>query len=77
MAAASARSASGCLKPPNSPHEVWNLPLIARYCRPVFAKYRARSGNRSYPPQLLGRSSSSKCVSPTCHSGVYWLAPPL
>ena len=47
MAAASARMASGCLKPPNSPHEVWNLPLIARYCRPVFAKKRARSGNLS------------------------------
>ena len=30
--------ASGCLKPPNSPQEVWNLPLMARYGLPVFGE---------------------------------------
>ena len=32
--ASSYLSAFGCLKPPNSPHVVWNLPVMPRNCFP-------------------------------------------
>ena len=41
--------ASACrrLEAPNSPHSIWNLPVMPKYCFPVFPKYFARSGSLS------------------------------